>query len=158
MKLADLERLRRVRDIRLTGISGRLAQARVVQAQTEQALAGSRQHLENATITLARTWSTDATLGTVMNQGARADLADTIIYRERGVVLATENVDQARIKNNDAAVGTRVLEQQNIAARSALERWDRLILRFENMAIRADERLAEYSNEATVLLTKSSPD
>ncbi len=158
MKLADLERLRRLRDIRLTGISGRLAQARSVQAQTEQVLVHARDQLDGAATRLTDTWTNDATLGTVMDQSARADLADAIIYRERAVVLATANVDTARIRNNDAAIGTRVLEKQSIAARSALERWDKLIIRFENDAIRADERLAEYSNEATVILTTTKPD
>jgi hypothetical protein len=154
MKLGDLERLRRVRDIRLTGISGRLAQARAAQAQTEQALAGAQHHLHGATTRLAGTWTTDATVGRAMDQRVRADLADAITYRERAVVAAAANVDQARISNSDAAMGTRVLEKQSIVARSALERWDRLIIRYENDALRHDERLAEYINEATVLFNK----
>lgn len=145
MILADLRKLRRLRDLRVQETSRRLAEARRAEDQAVRAAAGRAAALEAETRALAGCYGAFA--GGTMDAAQRADLSDAIAAGRARVGHAEEALAQARAGAAERRREASAAHDASVAAAHALRRWDQLLARKKEEQAWADERVAEQAAE-----------
>lgn len=145
MKLPDLRKLRRLRDLRVQETSRRLADARRIEEQAARAAAGRAAALEAETRALAGCYG--AFLGGTMNAAQRADLSDAIAAGRARVGQAEAALAQARSVAAEKRREASAAHEANVVAAHALRRWDQLLARKKEEQTWSEERAAEQTAE-----------
>jgi hypothetical protein len=157
MKLDDLARLRRLRDIRLKEADRRAveAQQRHRDAVDERHRAESRLAQEAAG--LGGILSANST-AKPLDASARADIADATALKRHRIREARLAAHQRKQLEEAAQATASLAQKARNVARLSLDRWDKLIERQKHQELRAVERQGEYNTEIDFVIISQPKD